>query len=104
MSKARKGGQSSPKRWLGLPLPACIGALGVVVIIAGVVFGSQSRKASAFTAEVAGSPRLKVDKELVDLGKVPLGTWVEASFDLQNVGDGPLKILKKPWIEVVEGC
>ncbi len=51
-----------------------------------------------------GSGRLRVDKELVDLGDVRLGHTVDASFVLTNVGDSPLRFLEDPYIEVVEGC
>jgi flagellar basal body-associated protein FliL len=51
-----------------------------------------------------GTPVLQVDKQQVDLGDVPLGTYVEASFQLTNTGTQTLKFTGKPYIEVVEGC
>jgi hypothetical protein len=54
--------------------------------------------------EVTGQPRLKVDREVVDLGDVPLGRTVEAAFVLTNVGDEPLRVTDPPYAEVVEGC
>ena len=104
MKRVQRGGPSPAKRWLGLPLPVWLGAAGLVLIVAGIFFAGRSGKESDFTPEVAGSPRLEVDKEMIDLGEVQLGKWVEVSFEVQNVGDRPLRILEKPWIEVVEGC
>ena len=54
--------------------------------------------------EVHGAASLKVDKEQVDLGDVQLGQTVKVSFQLTNVGDQPLKLSEKPYVELVEGC
>jgi len=104
MRNPSRSGPASAKRGLGLPLPVWLAFAGILLIIAGLVFATQIGKESTFTPEVTGSPRLEVDKELADLGKVPLGKWVEVSFDLRNVGDRPLRFLEKPSIELVEGC
>jgi Lon protease-like protein len=54
--------------------------------------------------EVSGQPRLRVDRELIDLGDVRLGQAVEVAFVLTNVGDQPLRVTDAPYAEVVEGC
>ena len=54
--------------------------------------------------EVTGAPRLKVDREQVDLGDVRLGQPVEVAFKLTNVGDQPLRFKEAPYVEVLEGC
>ena len=51
-----------------------------------------------------GTPRLKVDKQTVDLGEVALGRTVSVAFELTNSGDGPLHFQEAPYVEVVEGC
>jgi hypothetical protein len=56
------------------------------------------------SATATGAPRLKVDKQSVDLGDVPLGQTVAVAFELTNSGEGPLRFLEAPYIEVVEGC
>ena len=56
------------------------------------------------TPEVAGAPRLKVDRESQNLGDIKLGTTVRTAVELTNVGDQPLRITEKPSVEVVEGC
>lgn len=84
-------------------LPLFIALGGVVVIILALFFAFQ-KKADPYIPEVTGGPSLKADKERVNLGDVKLGTPVQVSFELKNVGDQPLKFLKKPTVEVKEGC
>jgi hypothetical protein len=52
----------------------------------------------------AGASALYVEPESVDLGDVPLGQWVQVEFVLANRGDGPLRFLERPYVEVREGC
>jgi cell division septal protein FtsQ len=54
--------------------------------------------------EVKGAPRLKVDQEVIDMGDVAFDVPVSAAFQLTNVGDQPLRLVKAPYIEVAEGC
>ena len=60
--------------------------------------------APAFTPEVTDAPRLKVDKDSIDLGDRNVGQSVDASFEITNVGDQPLRITEAPYIEVAAGC
>ena len=86
--------------------PRIMLAAGGLVIILAVVFAiNQSSKPKPKAAiEVTGSPSLKVDKEIVDLGEKKLGQQVKVSFQLTNVGDQPLRFTSGPTIEVKEGC
>ena len=79
-------------------------AFGGVVILVMAIFIASQKSATPYTPEVTGSPSLKADKELVDLGDVKLGKGVKVSFEISNVGDQPLRFLKAPYIEVREGC
>ena len=85
-----------------LPIVIGLGGLALVVASLAVVLGGGSGGRAPI--EVTGPPRLKVDKETIDLGNIQLGRTVDASFVLTNVGDEPLKIAEAPFIEVVEGC
>ena len=76
---------------------------GVLLIFAAVFAFVQSSKPRA-SVEVTGSPSLRVDKEIEDLGDRKLGQMVEVSFQLTNVGDQTLQFTKGPYIEVKEGC
>jgi cell division septal protein FtsQ len=80
-------------------------ALGGVLVIglAFLVF-QASKPAPKASVEVKGSPRLKVDKDKVDLGNEKLGSPVTVSFSVTNAGDQPLRFSEQPYIEVVEGC
>jgi hypothetical protein len=60
--------------------------------------------APAFTPEVIGAPKLKVDKESIDLGDRKVGQPVSVSFEITNVGDQPLRFSEAPYIEVAAGC
>ncbi len=84
--------------WLPLIIIAGVALIGVAVI-------SGNRAATpAFTPEVSGAPVLRVDKEKVDLGTIPLGQTVEVKFEVTNVGDQPLRFKERPYVEVIEGC
>ena len=95
----KKGAAQKSKR--SLPLYLVGGAL--VLIIVGVFVllrGSGSSKA----IEVTGKPKLAVDTEKIDLGKVLLNKTVSVAFELSNVGDEPLQLQGIPKVEVKEGC
>jgi hypothetical protein len=79
----------------------------LLVIIIGIVLLSNPGRGltgSGTPAEVTGQPKLAVDREQIDFGKVPLDIPVEATFKLSNVGDQPLQILNQPVVEVKQGC
>jgi hypothetical protein len=94
----------SPKR-SRLPLYLAGGAL-LVIIIGIVLLTNQGRGSSgpSSPAPVAGQPKLLLDREQIDFGKVPLDLPVKAAFKLTNVGDQPLQILNQPVVEVKQGC
>jgi hypothetical protein len=60
--------------------------------------------APAVTPEVIGAPRLKVDRESIDLGDRKVGKMVSAAFEITNVGDQQLTFNQPPNIEVAAGC
>jgi hypothetical protein len=96
----RNAQASEPPRWLALALIA-----GGVMVLGLAAFLAWPRPAGPVAEiEVRGPPKLKVDTERIDLGRVKLGQWVSASFTLTNVGDQPLRFASGPYIEVVEGC
>ena len=77
---------------------------GVVLLSLAAFFLWRGNTGPASTPEVTGAPRLKADKEKVDLGDVKLGQTVQVSFEIANVGDQPLRFTQEPFVEVVEGC
>ncbi len=103
MSKPSKKVVAQKKQKAPIWLWAIIAA--GVVLIAFVVIDTASRNSSPPPAPlVTGAPALQVDKEKVDFGDVKLGQTGEATFEVTNVGDQPLRFNEKPYVEVVEGC
>lgn len=81
--------------------------LGGVVLLglaAFLVWRGRAEPSPAFTPQVTGAPKLKADREAVDLGDVRLGQTVEVSFEIANTGDQLLRFTEAPYVEVAEGC
>jgi hypothetical protein len=85
-----------------VPLYLLAGAL--LLIIVGVFVLLRGTPTPSKSVEVAGKPKLAVDREQIDFGKVPLDKAVRAEFELSNVGDQPLELVGIPQVEVREGC
>lgn len=84
------------------PIALLVAAAGLLVLA--VYFLASAIAQPAAAVEVNGSPRLRVDREVVDLGVVKLGKTVQVDFKLTNVGDQTLTFTEDPYVEVVEGC
>ena len=84
------------------PIALLVAAAGLLVLA--VYFLASAIAQPAAAVEVNGSPRLRVDREVVDLGIVKLGKTVQVDFKLTNVGDQTLTFTEAPYVEVVEGC
>ncbi len=95
--KPRQKGKMKP--WA--PLLPVLGAGFLLILGAAAVF-QLSKPGGAL--EQNGSPSLKVDVEEINLGDVPIGQTVQASFRLTNTGNQALKCSDEPYIEVKEGC
>jgi hypothetical protein len=91
-----------PKKRIPIWLPLIIVA-GLAVLVV-VVISSNNTSTAQSAIEVKGVPALKVDKEQVDFGDVPLGQTVEVKFEITNVGDRMLQFTGTPYVEVIEGC
>jgi len=103
-SSKRRRKQSSLGKILSTPLLVVVAG---VLLVAGALFAlwkSGQPATPKVPVEVSGSPSLEVDREIVDLGDVPLNQTVSVSFQLTNVGDETLRFTDEPFIEVVEGC
>ena len=101
--KSKRRYKPTPQRqapWLWLAIG---GAL--VLILGGLGIGWMSSSTRpAVTPVVNGSPRLVVDRTLVDEGYVKLNTTIRSQFRFSNAGDQPLQVLEEPRVELVEGC
>lgn len=90
----------SKTRWA---LFAVIGALALIV--AGfIVLARPGQSASGAPGSSATGPRVAVDNEKLDFGKVKMNTPVTAAFKVKNTGSEPLQILGQPQVRVVQGC
>jgi hypothetical protein len=84
---------------------AMVAGLAVLAVAGFALWRNNTSGPSAnLTPEVNGAPRLKADKQTVDLGDVKLGQTVQTSFEITNTGDQTLRFAKAPYVEVVEGC
>lgn len=100
--RAKRGRSSRPPRWLWMAVAgAAVLAVGALVVLA---TRPRSDNAPQNTPQVLGSPRLAVDKTLIDEGYVKYDVPVRTTFRLSNVGDQPLKLLAQPQVRLVDGC
>jgi len=79
---------------------------GVLIIAAGSALGitTWKNRANPDLVTVTGQPSIEVDQELIDFGNVKFDTPKTFVLSLTNVGDKPLIISEKPYVEVREGC
>ncbi len=104
MSKVKvsrtKSGRAQPKE-SKKPLILILG--GAVLLIAALVIAFAKQPQPTVDA-AGGTPKIKADQGLVDLGDQKLGSTAHVSFTLTNEGDGTLRFTKAPYVEVKEGC
>lgn len=76
--------------------------LGALALIS--LGGAAAWWRSAPPEAANGTPRLVVDREVVDLGAFPFEAPARAVFTLTNAGDGPLRLADVPRVSVLKGC
>jgi hypothetical protein len=82
-----------------------LGMVGILLVGAAFLMLRGGKKTQSLASvTVYGAANLKADQEQIDLGNQTLGNSVQVSFHLTNAGDQPLRFLKQPYVEVVEGC
>ena len=106
---SRKSRHQRARKVLGVPaktLPWILGTAGLVFILGIVVIGQASGNEvdPDFRPKVTGAPSLEVAQPFFELGDRHYNVPVEVTYNLQNVGDQPLRILEIPKVQVLEGC
>jgi hypothetical protein len=87
------------------PLPLILALAGIVLILlAGWAIWNTGAPAEKASIQVKGAPRLKVEKDSIDHGRVKLGTPITDEVRITNVGDQPLRFTRAPYLQVLEGC
>ncbi len=83
-------------RW---PARTAIVAVAALGLGAGVWWWSPERP-----EPLGGTPRLVLDREVMDFGYVRFETPVRAVFRLTNAGSGVLRLTDVPRVQVLDGC
>lgn len=70
---------------------------GILLITAAFFFINQS-------ADGSGTPSIAVDQKKIDYGDVKFGVNKTFAIKITNTGDGTLRFMEEPYIEVLGGC
>lgn len=90
---SRSQSRRRPWRW------AAFGAVALLALSGGAFWWFSEAQNTA-----GGTPRLVLDRELVDLGYLRFETPVRVVFMLTNTGDGLLRLTDVPKVKVLKGC
>jgi len=69
----------------------------ILLIVAAFLFARQPEVET-------GTPSVAVDQEMIDYGDVKFGVSKTFAVTVTNTGDGTLRFIDKPYIQVLEGC
>ena len=75
----------------------------VVIVVAAVGAGAFWWLSEAEDIP-GGTPRLVLDREVVDLGYLPFEAPARVVFTLTNAGNGSLRLTGVPRVKVLKGC
>jgi hypothetical protein len=81
-------------------------AAGAILVAAiALLVSCAGQQAATPAAGAAGSgPRIVVDEEFFDFGKVPLDKVVSHTFRIKNAGGAPLVLAGEPKVRAAQGC
>jgi hypothetical protein len=107
VTKNGKGRARSRPARHGMPRVVWACLAGLLLVVIGLLTWhpwDQSPATQVVAPQAAGQPRLRVDREQIDFGRVALDKPVKATFKLTNVGDQQLVLAGLPLVEVKKGC
>lgn len=96
--KTKKVVKNRASRW---PLAA---ALAGVLLITGAILLAGKGEEQDYTPKVKGEPAIEVDQQEFDYGDVKLGSVINTSVRVTNVGDEALRFTSRPYVELIDGC
>ncbi len=100
MAQRKNARAAQPEQKSILPLIALF-AGAAVLLIAGLFLILSN---NGDTSGSKTGPRLTVDRERIDFGRVPLDKPVRAEFKVTNTGDRPLTLDTTAPMQVLQGC
>ncbi len=99
MSAGRNRRASGPNRLAVITIASAIGFIVLLGVFVFQVMGNGGRSGGS------SGPRLVVDRERIDFGRVVYDKTVRAVFTIKNAGDQPLQIAERQIaVKLVEGC
>jgi hypothetical protein len=105
MHKKSRNKNNKPEPSRQLPWLSLAAGGAILLIIVGAVLWWASPHSNPMTMpRQLDSPRLTVDRTMIDDGYVKFDTPVRAAFRLNNTGNQPLQILGEPQVKLIEGC
>jgi hypothetical protein len=99
MSVGRNRRAGGPNVLAIITVASAIGFIVLLGVLAFQVIGEGGSSSGS------SGPRLAVDRERIDFGRVVYDKTVRAVFTVKNVGDQPLQIAERQIaVKLVEGC
>jgi hypothetical protein len=77
-------------------------AVGLALVL--IMGGAAAFLITGNSWPATGTPKLVVEQTVIDEGYQTNNTPVRTAFTIRNEGDGPLRVLGEPQVELVEGC
>ena len=94
-TRSKRPTSSRQPTWLVL-------AIGLALVL--IVGGAAALLITGSSRPATGTPKLMVEQVVIDEGYQTNNTPVRTAFNIRNEGDGPLRVLGEPQVELVEGC
>jgi hypothetical protein len=104
MSKFKIKRKSKPRPWWKRISPLLLGLGGLLLMGMASFILVRAAQPPTQNIPLVSGPRLQVDREIIDFGEVKMGIPIRASFKLTNIGNEPVRFVRQPYIQVLEGC